>query len=72
MDGRMSENFPFEHVTISKMPSGITVLTADDGWWLYNGETCTRVVYIGRTGRMEDWSEVDHYIAPPEPEETEE
>ena len=37
-------------------------LIPDEGKWLYNGETCSELVYLGKNSSADDWSEVDHYI----------
>ena len=37
-------------------------LIPDEGKWLYNGETCSDLVYLGKNASTDDWNEVDHYI----------
>lgn len=38
------------------------VITPSDGKWLYNGEICSDLVYLGKNASASDWQEVDHYI----------
>lgn len=38
------------------------VITPDEGKWLYNGEVCSDLVYLGKNASADDWQEVDHYI----------
>ena len=35
-----------------------------EGKWLYNGEVCSDLVYLGKNARADDWAEVDEYIEP--------
>lgn len=35
-----------------------TVLKADEGFYLTNGETFASVVYLGKTDSLENWHEV--------------
>ena len=37
-------------------------LIPDEGKWLYNGEVCSGLVYLGKNTSEDDWQEVDHYI----------
>ena len=58
----------YQHITVTKTDRGTYILEAQDNWWIYNEAlcVCVKTVYLGRTGRMEDWAEVDHYIEPPQ------
>ena len=47
-------------------------LTPDEGKWLYNGDACSDLVYLGKNASADEWWEVDEYIEPPIPEEDEE
>lgn len=45
-------------------------LIPDEGKWLYNGEVCSELVYLGKNASADDWTEVDEYIEPiPEDDE---
>lgn len=44
-------------------------LTPDEGKWLYNGEVCSDLVFLGRNASPDEWTEVDHYIEPSEDDE---
>ena len=44
--------------------NGIRILEPSDGKWLYNGETCSDKVYLGKNADASAWSEVDEYIEP--------
>lgn len=44
-------------------------LTPDEGKWLYNGEICSDLVYLGRNASADEWWEVDEYIEPPQDDE---
>ncbi len=39
-------------------------ITPDEGKWLYNGEVCSALVYLGRNDSVDNWAEVDEYIVP--------
>lgn len=39
-------------------------ITPDDGEWLYNGDVCSDLVYLGRNDSVDNWAEVDEYIEP--------
>lgn len=43
-------------------------LIPDEGKWLYNGEVCSDLVYLGKNASVDDWTEVDEYIDPIESE----
>lgn len=40
-----------------------------EGKWLYNGEVCSDLVYLGKNASIDDWTEVDEYIEPISEEE---
>lgn len=44
--------------------NGIRILEPSDGKWLYNGETCSDKVYLGKNADASAWTEVDEYIEP--------
>ena len=44
--------------------NGIRILEPSDGKWLYNGDTCSDKVYLGKNADASAWSEVDEYIEP--------
>lgn len=44
-------------------------LTPEEGKWLYNGEVCSELVYLGKNANVDDWTEVDEYIEPTADEE---
>jgi len=44
--------------------NGIRILEPSDGKWLYNGDTCSDKVYLGKNADATVWSEVDEYIEP--------
>lgn len=44
--------------------NGIRILEPSDGKWLFNGETCSDKVYLGKNADASAWSEVDEYIEP--------
>ena len=44
--------------------NGIRILEPSEGKWLYNGETCSDKVYLGKNADASAWSEVDEYIEP--------
>lgn len=44
--------------------NGIRILEPSDGKWLYNGETCSDRVYLGKNADASVWAEVDEYIEP--------
>lgn len=46
-------------------------ITADEGKYLYNGEVCSTLVYLGKNASADDWVEVDHWVDPPEEVTTE-
>lgn len=33
-----------------------------EGRWLYNGEICSKLVYLGKNASPDEWTEVDEYI----------
>lgn len=37
-------------------------LTPDECKWLYNGEVCSDLVYLGKNANADDWAEIDHFI----------
>lgn len=39
-------------------------LIPDEGKWLYNGEFCSDLVYLGKNASPDEWTEVDEYIEP--------
>lgn len=41
-------------------------LTPDEGKWLYDGEVCSDLVFLGRDASPNEWTEVDEYIEPSE------
>ena len=44
--------------------NGIRILEPSEGKWLYNGETCSDKVYLGKNADESAWTEVDEYIEP--------
>lgn len=44
--------------------NGIRILEPSEGKWLYNGETCSDKVYLGKNADASAWTEVDEYIEP--------
>lgn len=44
--------------------NGIRILEPSEGKWLYNGETCSDRVYLGKNADASAWTEVDEYIEP--------
>lgn len=44
--------------------NGIRILEPSEGKWLYNGETCSDRVYLGKNAGASVWTEVDEYIEP--------
>lgn len=44
--------------------NGIRILEPSEGKWLYNGETCSDKVYLGKNADASAWSEVDEHIEP--------
>lgn len=40
------------------------VIKPDEGKWLYNGEVCSELVYLGKNASADEWTEVDEYIEP--------
>lgn len=44
--------------------NGIRILEPSEGKWLYNGETCSDKVYLGKNADASVWTEVDEYIEP--------
>ena len=44
--------------------NGIRILEPSVGKWLYNGETCSDRVYLGKNASASAWTEVDEYIEP--------
>lgn len=49
--------------------NNLRIITPDDGKWLYNGEVCSDLVYLGKNASIDDWTEVDEYIEPISEEE---
>lgn len=45
------------------------VIKPDEGKWLYNGEVCSDLVFLGKNASADDWTEVDEYIEPISDEE---
>lgn len=43
-------------------------ITPDEGKWLYNGEVCSQLVYLGKGASADEWTEVDEYIESAEDE----
>ena len=39
-------------------------ITPEEGKWLYNGEVCSDLVYLGKNASADEWQEVDEYIEP--------
>lgn len=39
-------------------------ITPEEGKWLYNGEVCSDLVYLGKKASADEWTEVDEYIEP--------
>lgn len=37
-------------------------LIPGEGNWLYNGEVCSDLVFLGKYAKAEDWQEISHYI----------
>ena len=37
-------------------------ITPYEGKWLYNGEVCSQLVFLGKNASADEWTEVDHYI----------
>ena len=50
--------------------NGLSVLTADEGKYLHNGDTYTDSVFLGIYDSPDNWVEVDEI--PDEPEQTDE
>lgn len=44
--------------------NGIRILEPSEGKWLYNGETCSDKVFLGKNADASAWTEVDEYIEP--------
>lgn len=42
--------------------NNLRILVPDDGKWLYNGEACSDLVYLGINDSIDNWHEVDEYI----------
>lgn len=49
---------------IEYIENGIRILEPSDGKWLFNGETCSDKVYLGKNADASAWTEVDEYIEP--------
>ena len=41
-------------------------ITPNEGKWLYNGEVCSQLVYLGKNASADEWVEIDSYIDPSE------
>lgn len=51
--------------------NSIRILEPSDGKWLYNGETCSGRVYLGKNADASVWTEVDEYIEPSDEQDDE-
>ena len=44
--------------------NSIRILEPSDGKWLFDGQTCSDKVYLGKNADASAWTEVDEYIEP--------